>query len=193
MTHGKYIVEAGAAANRKAKETLKPCPVFPLLHTTVTLNLKETSDLCVCSSHIVPRSVRMREIALNINMYVGSWCTSPNRRAGVVPASSRLLQRFGLDRSLSSPDLMSFSHSQYMTLDAVTLRDLEVCFYCIASVPMCRYPAGMEDRLSVRDFSREVGRLLSKQVSADLRSPLLNFEAHARRRQDLSACCTRRR
>ncbi|CAB1105331.1 unnamed protein product [Ectocarpus sp. CCAP 1310/34] len=35
-------------------------------------------------------------------------------------------QRFGLDRSLASPDLSSFSKSQYMTLDAVTLRDLEV-------------------------------------------------------------------
>ncbi|CAM9167363.1 unnamed protein product, partial [Scytosiphon promiscuus] len=36
------------------------------------------------------------------------------------------LERFGLDRSLASPDLTSFSKSQYMTLDAVTLRDLEV-------------------------------------------------------------------
>ncbi|CAM9797913.1 unnamed protein product, partial [Ectocarpus sp. 12 AP-2014] len=36
------------------------------------------------------------------------------------------LERFGLDRSLASPDLSSFSKSQYMTLDAVTLRDLEV-------------------------------------------------------------------
>lgn len=35
-------------------------------------------------------------------------------------------QRFGLDRALVSPDLVSFSQSQYMTLDAVTLRDLEV-------------------------------------------------------------------
>lgn len=49
-----------------------------------------------------------------------------NRRACVVTAPV-LLQRFGLDRSLASPDLVSFSHSQYMTLDAVTLRDLEVC------------------------------------------------------------------
>lgn len=37
-----------------------------------------------------------------------------------------LLQRFGLDRALAVPDLTSFSQSQFMTLDAVTLRDLEV-------------------------------------------------------------------
>ncbi|CAM9141631.1 unnamed protein product, partial [Laminaria digitata] len=36
------------------------------------------------------------------------------------------LQRFGLDRALASPDLVSFSRSRYMSLDAVTLRDLEV-------------------------------------------------------------------
>lgn len=35
-------------------------------------------------------------------------------------------QRFGLDRVLAAPDLVSFSQSQFMTLDAVTLRDLEV-------------------------------------------------------------------
>ena len=43
------------------------------------------------------------------------------------------LQRFGLDRALASPDLASFSQSQYMTLDAVTLRDLEVCMIAAES------------------------------------------------------------
>ncbi|CAM9514714.1 unnamed protein product [Discosporangium mesarthrocarpum] len=36
------------------------------------------------------------------------------------------LKTFGLDRALAEPDLRSFSQSAYMTLDAVTLRDLEV-------------------------------------------------------------------
>lgn len=41
-------------------------------------------------------------------------------------------QRFGLDRALALPELASFSQSQYMTLDAVTLRDLEVCMLAAA-------------------------------------------------------------
>eukprot|EP00752_Nemacystus_decipiens_P013477 g11936.t1 len=81
----------------------------------------------------------------SLSKYYGNGCNSAVRgEAGCdVPVLTRVLdlarpavcalgplmthlERFGLDRALASPDLVSFSQSQYMTLDAVTLRDLEV-------------------------------------------------------------------
>lgn len=71
-----------------------------------------------CNSiYFVGRFERMQELKRMRGGYV------PSFRCPCFPV---MLQRFGLDRSLASPDLVSFSQSQYMTLDAVTLRDLEV-------------------------------------------------------------------
>ncbi len=74
--------------------------------------------LLVYSLYFVGQFERMQNLKPRNACAVGIFLLSGARAV--------MLQRFGLDRSLASPDLVSFSQSQYMTLDAVTLRDLEV-------------------------------------------------------------------